>query len=231
MLTNMNYDKKSTDYFSFIRLDLINLIDKNSKNLKVLEIGAAYGETLYYLKQNKIASEVVGVDLFEDVKNKQNYKNLDKFIFGNIEEIELNEYENYFDLILLPDVLEHLVEPKKVLDKLKKHLTQEGKIILSMPNIRHYSALNKIFIKGDFKYEESGLFDYTHMRFYCRKNIQELLEASGYTILKEESSIKNYKGKSITKIINSLTFGLLEEFFSVQYFYVIKKQKIQQLIL
>jgi 2-polyprenyl-3-methyl-5-hydroxy-6-metoxy-1,4-benzoquinol methylase len=227
----MNYDKKSTDYFSFIRLDLINLIDKNSKNLKVLEIGAAYGETLYYLKQNKIASEVVGVDLFEDVKNKQNYKNLDKFIFGNIEEIELNEYENYFDLILLPDVLEHLVEPKKVLDKLKKHLTQEGKIILSMPNIRHYSALNKIFIKGDFKYEESGLFDYTHMRFYCRKNIQELLEASGYTILKEESSIKNYKGKSITKIINSLTFGLLEEFFSVQYFYVIKKQKIQQLIL
>lgn len=219
----MNYDKKSTDYFSFIRLDLINLIDKNSKNLKVLEIGAAYGETLYYLKQNEIASEVVGVDLFEDVKNKQNYKNLDKFIFGNIEEIELNEYENYFDLILLPDVLEHLIEPKKVLDKLKKHLTQEGKIILSMPNIRHYSALNKIFIKGDFKYEESGLFDYTHMRFYCRKNIQELLEASGYTILKEESSIKNYKGKSITKIINSLTFGLLEEFFSVQYFYVIKK--------
>jgi 2-polyprenyl-3-methyl-5-hydroxy-6-metoxy-1,4-benzoquinol methylase len=219
----MNYDKKSTDYFSFIRLDLINLIDKNSKNLKVLEIGAAYGETLYYLKQNEIASEVVGVDLFEDVKNKQNYKNLDKFIFGNIEEIELNEYENYFDLILLPDVLEHLIEPKKVLDKLKKYLTQEGKIILSMPNIRHYSAMNKIFLKGDFKYEESGLFDYTHMRFYCKKNIQELLEASGYTILKEESSIKNYKGKSITKIINSLTFGLLEEFFSVQYFYVIKK--------
>lgn len=227
----MNYYKKSTDYFSFIRLDLINLIDKNSKNLKILEIGAAYGETLYYLKQNEIASEVVGVDLFEDVKNKQNYKNLDKFIFGNIEEIELNEYENYFDLILLPDVLEHLIEPKKVLDKLKKNLTQEGKIILSMPNIRHYSALIKIFIKGDFKYEESGLFDYTHMRFYCRKNIEELLEASGYTILKEESSIINYKGKSITKIINSLTFGLLEEFFSVQYFYVIKKQKIQQLIL
>jgi 2-polyprenyl-3-methyl-5-hydroxy-6-metoxy-1,4-benzoquinol methylase len=219
----MNYDKKSTDYFSFIRLDLINLIDRNSSNLKVLEIGAAYGETLHYLKQEGVASEVVGVDLFEDVKNKQNYKKLDKFIFGNIEEIELNEYETYFDLILLPDVLEHLIEPKKVLDKLKKYLTQEGKIILSMPNIRHYSAMNKIFLKGDFKYEESGLFDYTHMRFYCRKNIKELIEACGYAVLKEESSIKNYKGKSITKIINSLTFGLLEEFFSVQYFYVIKK--------
>jgi 2-polyprenyl-3-methyl-5-hydroxy-6-metoxy-1,4-benzoquinol methylase len=219
----MNYDKKGADYYSNVRLDLINLIDKQTQNLKVLEIGAGYGETLFYLKKNKIAAEVVGVDLFEDKNNKQNYKPLDNFIFGNIEEIDLPQYENYFDLILLPDVLEHLFEPKMVLNKIKEYLNTNGKIIVSMPNFRHYSALIKIFIKGDFRYEESGIFDYTHLRFYCRKNIQELLESSGYKILKEESSIKNYKGKSIAKIINSLTFGLLEEFFSLQYFYVIKK--------
>lgn len=219
----MNYDKKGADYYSNVRLDLINLIDKQTQNLKVLEIGAGYGETLFYLKKNKIAAEVVGVDLFEDKNNKQNYKPLDNLIFGNIEEIDLPQYENYFDLILLPDVLEHLFEPKMVLNKIKEYLNTNGKIIVSMPNFRHYSALIKIFIKGDFRYEESGIFDYTHLRFYCRKNIQELLESSGYKILKEESSIKNYKGKSIAKIINSLTFGLLEEFFSLQYFYVIKK--------
>lgn len=219
----MNYDNKSADYYSNIRLDLINLIEKPSHSLKVLEIGAAYGETLYYLKQNNIASEVVGVDLFEDKKNKQNYKPLDNFIFGNIEEIELPQYENYFDLILLPDVLEHLIEPKKVLQKIKKYLSTNGKIIVSMPNIRHYSALKKIFLKGDFGYEESGVFDYTHLRFYCRKNIQELLESSGYKVKIQESSIKNYKGQSLTKFLNSLTFGLLEEFFSYQYFFVVTK--------
>jgi 2-polyprenyl-3-methyl-5-hydroxy-6-metoxy-1,4-benzoquinol methylase len=219
----MNYDQKAHDYFSNIRLDLIRLIDPKSKDLKVLEVGAAYGETLNYLKQNGIAKQAVGIDIFEDKTNSNNYKKIDRFIFGNIEEIEFPEYENYFDLILLPDVLEHLIEPKKVLDKLKKYLSQNGTIIVSMPNIRHYSAINKIFFKGNFKYEESGLFDYTHMRFYCRKNIQELLESSGFKVLKEESAIKNYKGKSITKIINSLTFGLMEEFFSLQYFYVIKK--------
>jgi 2-polyprenyl-3-methyl-5-hydroxy-6-metoxy-1,4-benzoquinol methylase len=220
----MNYDQKAHDYFSNIRLDLIRLIDPKSKDLKVLEVGAAYGETLNYLKQNGIAKQAVGIDIFEDKTNSNNYKKIDRFIFGNIEEIEFPEYENYFDLILLPDVLEHLIEPKKVLDKLKKYLSQNGTIIVSMPNIRHYSAINKIFFKGNFKYEESGLFDYTHMRFYCRKNIQELLESSGFKVLKEESSIKNYKGKSITKIINSLTFGLMEEFFSLQYFYVIKNR-------
>jgi 2-polyprenyl-3-methyl-5-hydroxy-6-metoxy-1,4-benzoquinol methylase len=219
----MNYDKKDSSYFSNIRLDLVGLIIKKSKDLKVLEVGAAYGETLFYLKQKGIAAEVVAVDLFEDSNNKQNYKPLDTFIFGNIEEIELPQYNNYFDLILLPDVLEHLVEPKKVLSKVKNYLKEDGKIIVSMPNIRHYSALKKIFFKGDFSYEESGIFDYTHMRFYCRKNIKELLETSGFKVVKQESSIKNFKGKSFAKILNKITLGIFEEFFSYQYFFVITK--------
>jgi 2-polyprenyl-3-methyl-5-hydroxy-6-metoxy-1,4-benzoquinol methylase len=219
----MNYNEKAPDYFSNIRKDLINLIDANAKDLKILEVGAAYGETLYYLKQNGIAAEVVGVDIFEDTKNKQNYKPLDRFIFGDIEKIELPEYIQHFDLILLPDVLEHLFEPKSVLETLKKYLKEDGKIIVSMPNIRYYSALYKIVFKGDFKYEESGIFDYTHVRFYCRKNIQGLLETADYKVLKQESSIKNYQGKSLSKLINLITFGIFEEFFSTQYFFVVRK--------
>ena len=221
----MNYEEKGKGYFSNIRIDLINLIDSNRKNLKILEIGAAYGETLFYLKQNNIAIEVVGVDLFEDVSNKENYKKTDRFIFGNIEHIDLKEYNNYFDIILLPDVLEHLIEPKLVLKKTKNYLKEEGQIILSMPNIRHYSALNKIFFKGDFRYEESGIFDYTHMRFYCKKNIAELLQSSGYKVEKTQSSIVNFQGFSISKIINRMTLRLFEEFFSYQYFFVATKNE------
>ena len=219
----MNYYEKSTTYFSNIRLELINLIEAEQKGLNILEVGAAYGETLHYLKNNGVASYAVGIDIFEDKSNKQNYKEIDQFIFGNIEEIELSEFHKQFDIILLPDVLEHLIEPNAVLNKLKKCLNQNGKIIVSMPNIRHYSALNKIFIKGDFSYEESGIFDYTHMRFYCKKNIKALLESSGYTVIKQESSIDNYKGKSFSKILNLVTFRVFEEFFSYQYFFVAKK--------
>jgi 2-polyprenyl-3-methyl-5-hydroxy-6-metoxy-1,4-benzoquinol methylase len=124
---------------------------------------------------------------------------------------------------MLPDVLEHLVEPKPVLKKLKNYLKDDGKIIVSMPNIRHYSALNKIFIKGDFQYEESGVFDYTHMRFYCRKNIKQLIESCGLKILKQESSIKNFSGNSFAKIFNKISFGVFEEFLSYQYFFVAEK--------
>ncbi len=219
----MNYKDKSKSYFSNIRHDLLELLNESDKNLKVMEIGAAYGETLYYLKNKGIASEVVGVDIYEDKINKESYKNIDRFIFGNIEDIDFPEYHNYFDLILLPDVLEHLIEPKKVLSKVHKYLKQDGVIFVSMPNVRHYSAINKIFIKGDFGYEESGIFDNTHLRFYCRKNIKELLETSGFKTIIELGSIKKYKGNSISKIINKITFGIFEEFFSYQYFFKSKK--------
>jgi SAM-dependent methyltransferase len=219
----MNYDQKGQDYFSYIRLDLINLLDKAHQNRKTLEIGAAYGETLFFLKQNQIASEAVGIDIFEDVKNPERYKKIDRFIYGNIEELDFPEYENHFDLILLLDVLEHLIEPQITLSKVHKYLNNGGEIVVSMPNIRHYSAMNKIFFKGDFRYEESGIFDYTHRRFYCKKNIIELLEKANFKIVKTQSSIKNYSGRSMAKTINLITFGLFEEFLSTQYFFVIKK--------
>lgn len=215
----MNYENKDSSYYSNIRLDLVNLINTDKTSLKVLEIGAAYGETLYYLKEKGLADEAIGVELFEDKKNKEKYKKIDRFIFGNINEIDFPEFEGYFDLILLPDVLEHIFDPKVALKKVHKYLKGDGEIIVSMPNIRHYSAFVNIFIKGDFKYEDSGIFDYTHVKFYCKKNIKELLESANFRILDTESSIKNFKGKSFAKTINNITFGFFEEFFSTQYFF------------
>lgn len=215
----MKYEEKEKSYYSNIRQDLVGLFQKG-KDQKILEIGAGYGETLYFLKSNGFAAEVVGVDLFEDKLNRENYKPVDDFIFGNIEDLDLSQYQNYFDVILLPDVLEHIAEPKPVLSKIQQYLKTNGQIIVSMPNIRHYSALYKIFVKGDFRYEESGIFDYTHLRFYCKKNIKELIEDSGYKVKKSQSSITGYKGFSLAKIINALTLRLFEEFFSYQYFFV-----------
>jgi 2-polyprenyl-3-methyl-5-hydroxy-6-metoxy-1,4-benzoquinol methylase len=214
----MNYENKDTNYYSNVRLDLIGLLNKKRNYLKALEIGAAYGETLYYLKENGIVQEGIGIELYEDLNNKDKYKKVDKFIFGDINELNIPEFEDYFDLILLPDVLEHILEPEKTLFKVHKYLKNDGEIIVSMPNIRHYSAFINIFVKGDFKYEESGIFDYTHLRFYCKKNIRILLENSGFKIIHIEGSINRYKGKSVAKVINRITFGLFEAFLSKQYF-------------
>jgi SAM-dependent methyltransferase len=219
----MEYENKDRAYFSHIRMDLIRFMDMKKKGLDVLEIGAAYGETLYHLKEKGIAKRAVGVDIFEDTNGAERYKPIDKFLFGNIENEDYPDFENSFDLILLPDVLEHLEEPLEVLKKVDSYLRKGGTVVVSMPNIRHYSAFYRIFVKGGFDYDESGIFDYTHKRFYCRRNIEDLLKKAGFRILKSEGSIRNFRGRSFTKILNRLTFGFLEEFFSTQYFFTAEK--------
>jgi 2-polyprenyl-3-methyl-5-hydroxy-6-metoxy-1,4-benzoquinol methylase len=188
----------------------------SSKGLKVLEIGAGYGATLSYLKEKNIAEEVVGVDIPSN-KGTSPFKNIDQFFYEDIEKFEFKQYEGYFDYIILADVLEHLIHPREVLEKMQHLLKDEGEVLISIPNIRHWKGVSKVFLKGDFTYEESGLFDYTHLRFFCKKNIKELVEKSGFQISKIVSSIKIYKKRSPSKILNAITFGIFEEFLSVQY--------------
>ncbi len=213
----MNYENKEEDYYKNVRLDLLSLLDFK-KSFRVLEVGAGHGESLSYLKINNLAKEVVAIDIIKGEHNS----NIDKFIVQQIEKVDLSAYNNYFDVIILADVLEHLVEPQKTLEKLKKSLKNEGKILISLPNIRNIKSLYKIFFKGDFSYEERGIFDYTHLRFFCKKNIKQLVIDAG---LKDEtivSAFKKQKQKQLLRIINTITFGLFEQFLTVQYLVKVK---------
>ena len=102
----MKYEDKNQSYYTNVRLDLLSILPENYHGIKVLEIGAGSGSTLAYLKANKIATEVIGLDIPESKRNV-NSDLVDKFIYGDIEKLNLEEYDDYFDCILLADVLEH----------------------------------------------------------------------------------------------------------------------------
>lgn len=208
----MNYENKNKDYYQNVRLDLLSLLTFNKK-YKVLEVGAGHGETLIYLKEKEIAHEVVGIDIVESKDNS----NIDRFIFQDIENVNLSEYKNYFDVIILADVLEHLVEPQRILEKIKEYLKDDGEVLISIPNIRNIKAIYKVFFKGDFSYEERGIFDYTHLRFFCKRNIKQLVIDSGFRIETIVSSFNRSDGKLFLKLINRITFRIFEEFLTVQY--------------
>ncbi|MBL4605962.1 MAG: methyltransferase domain-containing protein [Flavobacteriaceae bacterium] len=212
----MNYNNKEDSYYNNVRLDVLSLLPVSSKELVVLEIGAGHGATLSFLKNEKIAKEVIGLDIPSN-KGTCLFKNIDRFIYEDVENFDLKEYNTYFDYIILADVLEHLVNPDDVLKKLKPLLKEKGELLISIPNFRHKRALYKVFLKGDFSYEASGIFDYTHLRFYCKKNIKELVVNNGFKIDQMVSSLKTYKKLSPSKILNAVTFGVFEEFLTVQY--------------
>ncbi|MDJ0645973.1 MAG: class I SAM-dependent methyltransferase [Flavobacteriaceae bacterium] len=208
----MDYNTKKKDYYQNVRLDLLSLLDFNKK-YKVLEVGAGLGATLSFLKEEQIATEAVGIDIVDGERKP----NIDTFILKEIEKVDLSAYNEYFDLIIFADVLEHLIDPLRTLQDIKKALKKNGVVLISIPNIRNIRALYKVFIKGDFSYEERGVFDYTHLRFFCKKNIKELVVNSGLQVDIITSSFKKKKEKRITRFINTITFHLFEEFFTVQY--------------
>jgi 2-polyprenyl-3-methyl-5-hydroxy-6-metoxy-1,4-benzoquinol methylase len=205
---------KPASYFSLIRYDIINLIQCNKCN--ILEIGCGEGNTLLELKRQGKAKFIVGVDI---VDLNQSVK-LDRFILANIETDNIDLPTNYFDIIICADVLEHLINPWDVLEKIKKFLKPDGIIIASIPNIREFDTLRSIIIKGDFKYVENGVLDKTHLRFFCKKNIIELFERSGYKVEKITFDLSLAPKRNL---LLKLSCGILEEFLVVQYLVVARK--------
>jgi SAM-dependent methyltransferase len=80
-----------------------------------------------------------------------------------------------YDVVVLSDVLEHLVDPDAALRSAVQLLAEGGHVVLSLPNISHNGIIATLW-KGNFKYSETGLLDRTHVRFFSAKDIEPLLE-------------------------------------------------------
>ncbi len=209
--------EKNMGYFSNVRHDIIKLIPYNQNN-KILEVGCGEGNTLLTLKSMKKASYIAGIDII-DLNQKEK---LDKFICGDIEKrvSSLPFPETFFDIIICADILEHLVNPWKVVKELKKYLKLGGYFIASIPNIREIKTMTTIFLKGDFKYSDAGILDKTHLRFFCKKNMEKLFLEAGYKIDKITHNLSPKRN-----LVNKLTLGFWEEFFVMQYLIVARKEK------
>ncbi|MDF1548024.1 MAG: class I SAM-dependent methyltransferase, partial [Bacteroidales bacterium] len=118
------YEDKDSKYFNNPRTDLIGLIP-NKENNKILEIGSGGGDTLIEIKRLGLAKEVVGIDVTDLPNSNQNSAEIDKLLICDIEDVQLNFQENYFDVIICGDVLEHLIDPLSVLRKLHLYLKQD----------------------------------------------------------------------------------------------------------
>jgi 2-polyprenyl-3-methyl-5-hydroxy-6-metoxy-1,4-benzoquinol methylase len=192
-----------------------------------LEIGAGGGNMLVHIKEKGLAAEVMGVELIQIEGSNQQNRLIDKFQLANIENEEINAQKEYFDVIICADVLEHLSDPWAIVKKISGHLKKGGILIASIPNIREWKTLLKIF-RGDFGYDpEGGIMDKTHLRFFCRKNMEQLLTTDELTPIwwKPNFLLKELPAGKKRRIINRLTFGLLTDFLTVQYLFIAKKKE------
>ena len=183
-------------YFSNIREDIVSLVPKDAND--ILEIGCAAGMTGNKLKQKRGVT-VVGVELDHRAAVEAK-KVLDDVIEGNIETLELPFREKRFDCILFADVLEHLIDPLKVLKKTKKFLKTNGTVIASIPNVQYLGLVSKL-VEGYWTYQDEGILDRTHLRFFTYHEIVKLFDEAGYSI----SNVNETLDPQYKNVINQTT--------------------------
>ncbi len=215
----MRYEDKKENYYSGGRPTLVKYVPENTKSL--LDIGCGRGGSLFLVKQKNKDIETWGVELME-LQAKEAIKIADKVLIGSIEENIKYLPDNYFDVITMFDVLEHLSYPEDILRSLKKKLKDSGMIISSIPNVRYCTNLRDLFLFKDWKYVEAGILDYTHLRFFTKKSILRLYKNSGYKVYlhKGINAVKLWK----FFLINILSLGILNDSKYLQFLTIAKKE-------
>ena len=178
---------------------------------RILEIGCASGQTLAYMRERG-AEYTVGIEHSPDVAALAQARGVDRIIVGDVEQLELDLESSSFDLLISGHVLEHLVDPWKALRKLRRVLKNGGQLVGALPNVRHHSVVLPLVFAGKWEYQPSGVMDWTHLRFFSRQAVGDLLERTGFTV---DRIVPEFGRKSA--IVNSLTCNVFGNFLSYAY--------------
>lgn len=171
------------EYYQYSRPELIALIEAVPEtSLRILDVGCGGGALMGRIKGLYPKAEVYGIELVPEVAEIASL--MGTVLCGDIEHMEILWDEEYFDYIIFGDILEHLVDPQNVLKRIKRYLKPGGHIIVSMPNLKHFSVLLPLLKWDVFPYGDSGILDRTHVKLYTGTEIRKLITRSGYVVEK-----------------------------------------------
>ncbi|GAX60008.1 SAM-dependent methyltransferase [Candidatus Scalindua japonica] len=174
--------ERIAEYGDNPRTEIVDLVREAPEN--VFEIGCGSGATGMAIKQKFPKVTYIGLDSNGDSIDIAQSR-LDRVIVSDIEKVPLDTFgleKECFDLIICADILEHLYDPWKVLHCLHDYLTTDGKIIASIPNVQYINHIIN-FMHGKWKYDDNGLLDATHIRFFTLNEIVKMFTGTGYNII------------------------------------------------
>lgn len=176
------YSKKALNYnTSKPRLSKILELAKSIDARTILDIGCATGYIGHKLKTKK--NQVVGVDISK-AAIKEAKKVLDKGFVVDIENEKLPFKNDYFDLIICSEVIEHIFNIESFLKEIKRVLKKGGSLIITTPNFLYWGHRIQ-FLKGRFDYQEEGPFDKGHIHFFTYETLRKSLTNISFSIEKE----------------------------------------------
>lgn len=152
---------------------------------RVLELGTAAGVMTRAMKDQ--GCTITGIEYVPAMAERA-APYCERMIVGDLDQMDLAATlgDTRFDVLVAADVLEHLRDPWRLLEQARRLIAPGGHAVLSIPNIGHAAVIAGL-MGGRFDYRDKGLLDRTHLRFFTRVGIEDMLLATGWLPVAWES--------------------------------------------
>ncbi len=173
------YAAKSADYFAGARQDWLDRLPP-SRTVSILELGCGSGNTGASALALGKCARYCGIEISAGPAAIAR-EVLSEVVVGDVEAIELPWADQSFDILLMSEVLEHLVNPWNALRKLHRLVKPGARVMASSPNVSHYRIVQQL-LTGRWDLTDAGAMDRTHLRWFTPASYGKLFEDCGYVV-------------------------------------------------
>lgn len=196
-----------SSYYRHTRDDIAKLLP--GRATRIVDVGCGAGATLRWLQTIYPGAHTIALEGNPDLRDELSHNAAEAHILDVSQDIpELGRP----DLVLLLDVLEHLSDPVTVLKRFVAQLSEDGTVIVSLPNVAHLSVALPLLLRGEFTYRDAGILDRTHLRFFDMTSSVELLTVAG---LRVDRKIARLSGRR-DRLLDQVSGGSVRSRFAKQ---------------
>ena len=171
---------KQTPIHDNFNAELLALIPKDAS--QIVEVGCSSGALAREYRKVNPSCRYTGIEIDSEYAETARTW-CTRVLVGNIEHMSDEEFASLLPATcwIFGDVLEHLYDPWTVLRRIRKSLPYDGSVVACIPNAQHWSIQFRLN-SGEFRYEDAGLLDRTHIRWFTKTTIVELFRTTGFEI-------------------------------------------------
>ncbi len=175
------YESSSYQYFEDVNWGLLRLWG-NRNDLEVLDVGCGFATTSQHIA--KRGNRVTGIESSAEAVAvaRERVTEVIHADLQRLDDVKRSLGSRRFDVIIFADVLEHLAWPIGILRGYLDLLKDGGTVIISLPNVGLWSVRLNLLL-GRFHYQETGVLDRTHLRFFTHHTAHQMIKLAGLYVV------------------------------------------------